>query len=88
MPALERRTMELVGCIEKRKMRGDRDNVIDLKEALSHWAFDFTVRKRTRHTSIMISGLNPPAAQYLCGIHSRWMLSLVVLKRCVSAMIG
>ena len=49
MPALERRTMELARCIEKRKTRADGQDLIDLKEALSHWAFDFTVRERNPH---------------------------------------
>lgn len=43
MPALERRAMELVRCIERRKTKVDGQDLIDLKEALSHWAFDFTV---------------------------------------------
>ena len=42
MPALERRTNELVRCIERRQAESET-GLVDLKEALSHWAFDYTV---------------------------------------------
>lgn len=42
MPDLERRTVELLECIERRQSESEV-GFLDIKEAFSHWAFDFTV---------------------------------------------
>ena len=42
MPNLERRTVELLQCMERRQSES-ATGFLDIKEAFSHWAFDFTV---------------------------------------------
>ncbi len=43
MPALERRTIELMYSMENRQCQSDV-GLVDIKEVFSYWAFDFTVR--------------------------------------------
>ncbi len=43
MPNLERRTLELMQCMERRQSQSER-GLVDVKEVFSHWAFDYTVR--------------------------------------------
>ena len=42
MPNLERRTIKLLQCMQRRQLESET-GFLDIKEVFSHWAFDFTV---------------------------------------------
>lgn len=42
-PPLERRTWELMACLERRQGPG-KDALVDLATTMTHWAYDFMVR--------------------------------------------
>ncbi|RDX42351.1 cytochrome P450 [Lentinus brumalis] len=50
MPNLERRTLELMQCMERRQSQSER-GLVDVKEVFSHWAFDYT-------TDVIFGGCN------------------------------
>ena len=60
MPNLERRTIELLQCMQRRQLESET-GFLDIKEIFSHWAFDFTVcasprLDRTRNFLMVILG--------------------------------
>ena len=43
VPQMERRTVELLACMERRQLES-KTGYVDLADAMYHWAHDFMVR--------------------------------------------
>lgn len=56
MPPLEKRTWELMRCLERRQSQS-ADGAVDLGTAIAHWSYDFMVRASSfPDTSLFIEG--------------------------------
>ena len=53
IPQFERRTWELLRCLERRQGEA-KDGFVNLAEAMYHWAHDFMVRRLTWHVRDLV----------------------------------